>query len=378
MQVTRGLKRVLSTLADHYLQDGNEAGVDGIQVRFTDETPHADTNGQYVAVNPDVRDTYGRSVGDVTELRIIVDTLAHEVEHVNQSDLASKEEVAKANPDMPQTAGMVANILEDAYIDEQRMQRNPGQRVSHNVKIDALMDNHHRRPRVDTLVEKEGLPRALVETALQVTAAGYAKGVEDLSNDHPLVEFAARWTHVAQEAREAHDVDDRLDVIQGGIDLLRHYAPDNTTGRDMDEAAEEQGGGNLFDDDEAPDPSDMDLDPEDLERDTDVSEKPDADDTPGTDDLADDLDDLGDDGWGDGDGDEGDGDTNEAEADMDGMGDPSDMDGDGPDPDADADGDTDADTPEGDAAGDTDADGDTSRVDALLDEYDPTDLEVVR
>lgn len=356
MEPTPHLKRVLEAIGQGYLQDDNEAGVDEIPVRFTDDTPCADVNGNWVKVNPDVRDTYGRSVDGTKELRIIADTLAHEVEHVNQSDLGSKGDAAQNNPDMPRAAGMVANILEDRYIDEQRMQRNPGQRVSHRIKIEALMGNHHRRPRLDTLLDKQGLMPALIECMLQVTAAGYGKGLEDLDDDHPLVEFAARWHWVAQEAEDAHDLDDRLDIIQSGIDLLREYAPDGTSGQDVDDAAEQQGGGNLFDDDAAPDLDDLDMDPDDVDRDGDIGDGPDA---PTPDFDPDDLDDM------DVPDDPADGDTPDAD-----PADTTDID----DPVDDIDADDLTDTPDA----PDDADGDTSRVDDILDDYDPADLEVVR
>lgn len=404
MEPSDRLKRVLESIGQGYLEDDNEAGVDEIPVEFTDDTPHAAVDGGYVAVNPDVRESYGRSVDDTTELRIIADTLAHEVEHINVSDLGSKGDIAEANPDMPRAAGMVANILEDRYIDERRMERNPGQRVSYRVKIEALMGNHHRRPKLSTLLDKEGMMPALMECALQVTAAGYGKGLEDLDADHDLVEFAARWEWVAQQAEEADDLDTRLDVIQSGVDLLREYAPDGTTGQDADDAAEQQGGGNLFDDDDAPDLDDLDMDPDDVEPDGDIGDGPD--DTPefdpddldmdpdDLDDLADEADDAGggapdpvddldpddldpddlpdddaDDAGG-GDTGEGPGDADDADTDAADAADGDAPDGDDPAGDGDGGG--------GDDATDDPADGDTDRVDQILGEYDPDDLEVVR
>lgn len=438
--------RVAQTLADGYLQDDNEAGVDEIDVRWTDGTPCADVHGEWVKINADVRDTYGKSVDARTALQILMDTTAHEVEHINQSDLGSKGDVAQANPDMPKTSGMVANILEDAYIDAQRMARNPGQARIHKIKIETLMGNHHRRPRLDTLMDKAGKTQALVECALQVSAAGYGKGLEDMG-DTDLPEFAARWHHVVGLAEETDDLDTRLDVIQSGVDLLREYAPDGTSGQDMDDAADDRGGDNLFDDDEAPDLDDLDMTPDDVEDNPDVGDGPD--DTPDfdpddLDDLDDDMDGMGDPGPDpddapepdmDGDDvddmiddviDENDGveeadpeempgpddtpgpepqrgpepdDGPEGEPDDDGAGESGDAPGDADDapaddPSGDGDGDggeaggdapddapaggDDADTAATDEAGDPDTDGDTARVDALLDEHDPSDLEVVR
>ena len=358
----------LTAFLDQLARDYYEAGADAPDVRLTDETPHADANGRYVAVNPDVSNTYGRSVSDADALKILADTLAHEVEHINRSDLKGKQAAAERNPDMPRLAANIANIVEDCRIDWTRAQRHPGQRATHATKVERLMDDHHRRPRVDNMDDG---PARYLETAIQVSFAGYAKGLENCGDE--FQRFAADVDAAVSAAERAETPDDRAEVTDEIAEIFREYLPDGTTGRDADGAVDDVD--HSYTDEEPPEGNP--IDPADADRDTEVEPTPDADgeapdetaddageeladglddldaddfgndadetpddggagdpdetdatpdDADATDDLGDDLDDLGDldaDDF-DGDGDPGDGDETAGDAETDAPGDAAD------------------------------------------------------
>jgi hypothetical protein len=275
----------LTAFLDQLARDYYEgAGDNAPDVRLTDETPHADANGRYVAVNPDVSGSYGRTVTDADALKIVADTLAHEVEHINRSDLKGKKAAAERNPDMPRLAADIANIVEDCRIDWTRAQRHPGQRATHAAKVDLLMDNHHRRPRVDNMDDG---PARYLETALQVAFAGYAKGLENCTDE--FQRFAAEVDSAVSAAERAETPADRADVTDEIAEIFRRHLPDGTTGRDADEAVDEVDHSHT---DEEP-PEGNPIDPADADRDTELEPAPDADgETP--DETAGELDDLDD------------------------------------------------------------------------------------
>jgi hypothetical protein len=178
---------LMQSLARTYSQTDETPDIKLINRRADDyeKTPRYVPTRNEIWINPDVSDAYGRNLDPAQQLRIIADTLAHEIEHANNPEGArDKQKAAERNPQIPKTAGFMQNIVEDLYIDELRCRRNPGMRAAHAFKIDTLMSNHSRRPRVDNLDDRTA---ALQETALQAAMAGYAKGEE---NDDELSDFA--------------------------------------------------------------------------------------------------------------------------------------------------------------------------------------------
>ena len=320
MRRTDGLRTLLSDLAEIYTTDGTEIKT----IEFTSGTPAASPDGT-VKIAPNVRETYGRSVDDIGELRLIVDTLSHEVAHLNYSDLRSKQRMTEENPDIPKTAGMVANILEDCYIDHRRTERFPGLAPTRAFSIDAIMGNHHRRPRVDNMDNRTG---QIVETALQTAFAGIwaVKGLADA--DDELQQFATDFYQFADKIRFVDDPDERFDMFNSALDVVREYLPDDADRGDIDDTTDER-----VDDgpvaDELPDESP-----------TDPGEtpQPPADESPDTDGS---------------DGSDGSDESPDESPDTDGS-DGSDGSGESPD-----------ERP------------DTDRIDAILNDYNPDDLEVV-
>lgn len=160
---------------------------------------HAEPDGTIV-VNPDVHDSLGRNLSGPEELRCIVNTISHEVEHVRESTLTGKREFMEEYPEHPRVAGGIINIVEDQYIDWSRCRRFPGMRKSQAFVVDVLMSNGHRRPPVDGL-EK---PNMLMEGLLQLAFAGYVKGYQDAPDDVREY-FAWARDRVLEARRTAHE-----------------------------------------------------------------------------------------------------------------------------------------------------------------------------
>lgn len=275
MKQTNALNRMLVDLTAVY-NDGEKVDV---EFSSPDEgsyaaPPRGDRDEPHVAVAPNVRRAYGRSISKANELRVVTDTLSHEVEHIRESDLESKQEISEEYGADGKIAGTVANILEDQYIDRTRTERFRGLQKAHAFKVDTIMENRHRRPPVDTL---DDLGRALVEGLTQVAFAGYAKGIADADDD--VREFLGWVRPKVDEARHEDDPDARLDIARDVTDKLLSYLPDEDDREGARERADEvQGSG----DDAATDSVDFEPDPD--------ADPADADDPEGGD--AGDLDDL--------------------------------------------------------------------------------------
>lgn len=282
MKQTKALRRTLEDMTEVYMDRlGAEVDVydrDVPEVEFTSDTPHAAEDGSYVAVAPNVKEVYGKSVEGPNELRIVVDTLNHEVAHIKYSDLTGKKEFSEEYPQCPTLAGLVLNVLEDQYIDWQRLKAFRGLRRSHSFKVDKIMANGHRRPPLTNLSDSE----ALGEGFLQMAFSGYVKGYSDASDE--VREAIAKCRPLVDEVRNCHDEGEREEIAHAVMDILLEAMPD------PDEAEEyaDEGEGDMPTD-EAPDLTDEeiedlleDMDPEDLEQDGDgqTIEIPDSVDVP--------------------------------------------------------------------------------------------------
>jgi hypothetical protein len=227
-------------------------------VAFTTGTPHAGshardcdckTTGEHVAVATNVRDTYGKSMDGANELRIIVDTLSHEMEHVRSSLLTAKREFQARYPDAPRFAGMVLNVLEDQYIDWQRLTRFRGLRSAHSFKVDRIMANGTRRPPLDNLEPSE----QVVEGFLQMAFAGYVKGWSDTARE--VQEAIVKTRPLVDLVRNEHDAHERESIAHTCVEILLAAVPEPET---VDEYTEENQG-------QMPTDQPADLSPEDVQ-----------------------------------------------------------------------------------------------------------------
>lgn len=192
-------------------------GGERLDVDF-DTTSYANFDGS-VVVAPNVREFIGRNLSGPDELRVIRDTLSHEVEHVRESNLTGKRDFAEEYGRYGGLAGYVWNVAEDAYIDRNRLRRFRGLRKTRAFVVDAVMDNHQRRPRIDTLDRAE----AMAEGLLQVSVSGGAKGIK---NAEPTVQEYLAWArHKIDEARTTPNQDARVAIYYELADELIRRLP---------------------------------------------------------------------------------------------------------------------------------------------------------
>lgn len=268
MKQTKALRSMLADMVEVYHRKLAEDG-ETPEVCFTTQTPHAnshardcqcDVTGSHVAVSTNVRETYGKSLDGANELRVLVDTLCHEDAHHAFSDLAQKKEFSEQYPECPQFAGMVQNVLEDQYIDWQRLKAFRGLRAAHSFKVDAIMANGSRRPPLYNLEQSE----QVAEGFLQMAFAGYVKGYSEAPDEvqraiakaRPLVDSVRNQEGPAQREEIAHAVMQILLEAVPDPDEADEYTDENAEQMPTDEPADltEQEKQDLLDD----------LDPEDL------------------------------------------------------------------------------------------------------------------
>jgi hypothetical protein len=270
MKQTKALRRTLEDMTAVYSGENEKT-----EVAFTTGTPHAseqggyaadcecEASGQHVAVATNVRDTYGKSMDGANELRVLVDTLNHEMEHVRSSDLTAKREFSARYPDCPQFAGLVLNVLEDQYIDWQRLKRFRGLRSAHSFKVDAIMANGSRRKPLYNLEQSEQVP----EGFLQMAFAGYVKGFSDAPRE--VQEAVVKTRPLVDLVRNEHDALEREQIAHTCMAILLEAVPDP---EDAEDYTDENQAEMPTDDPAEVDPEDVqdmldDLDPEDLEQD---------------------------------------------------------------------------------------------------------------
>ena len=225
MRRSDALKRTLESLSRVYEGDKRvpvEFGSPSRAVPAGHQSADGYADEDTVVISPNVRDELGRDLNGAQELRCLANTLSHEIEHLRESDLTSKEEFMEQYPEHKQFAGAVINILEDQYIDFTRTQRFNGLRKAQAFVVDTLMQNHHRWPRVDNI---ENRPKAMMEAFRQVAFAGYAKGIS--SADDWLREYLGRIRPLVDEVRREHDQEARKNLAHEAMQISEEYLPDH-------------------------------------------------------------------------------------------------------------------------------------------------------
>lgn len=224
MRRTDALKRTLEGLSRVYEGDKSvpvQFGSPSRAVPRGHDMPEGTATEDSVVISPNVKEELGRNLDGAQELRCIANTLSHEIEHLRESDLTSKEAFMEQYDDHPQFAGMVINVLEDQYIDYTRTQRYPGLRKAQAFVVDTLMQNHHRWPRVDNI---DSRTEAMFEAFRQLAFAGYAKGFED--GDEWLREYLGRVRPLIDRVRREHDQEARKDIAHQCMAISDEYLPD--------------------------------------------------------------------------------------------------------------------------------------------------------
>lgn len=176
---------------------------DTLPVKFTDETSCITPDGE-VRINPIHSWKYSKKLGlsENDALRVLLDTLSHEVEHYNESDLSSKKEFAERFSKAPRIAGGVVNIVEDCYIDHNRLKRFEGLRKPFNAVTKATADRFEDIDETDTV-------KACMEILTRTFRTGSPP--DGLETDF-MKEFSKLAHKKYTEARRADKQEERLDI----------------------------------------------------------------------------------------------------------------------------------------------------------------------
>lgn len=124
-------KELLAMLTEHtsnYTDDGSM-----LPVRFNTSGSSHITEDGVIKINP-VKAWEVKEENNLTEkqaVRVMLNTLSHEVGHYNHSELDSKKKFVENYPTHGKVAGAVVNILEDVYIDRNRTEKFKGLRRPH-------------------------------------------------------------------------------------------------------------------------------------------------------------------------------------------------------------------------------------------------------
>ncbi|AGM11169.1 hypothetical protein M197_gp02 [Haloarcula hispanica tailed virus 2] len=261
LEQSPALKRLLTNLAQNYYE-----GEDGpVEVRWTDRTAHASTDPDgtpVVHVNVDAPWDIYEATG-AHALRLLVDTLSHEVQHHNDSEIEGKGDfMEQFNDGYAKLAGMVINVLEDNHIDYNRHRKYRGLKSVHDWQIQTQMSNDERRPPMGELDPRD----QAVQGFIQLAFSGSVKGLSDADPEvrEALLDVAPKCEQVKQarspEARKemAAEVVERLTEVIPKRPDLPDWLKDLI--RDLMEDMERS----HFDPDDAPE--DSEFDPEDAEQ----------------------------------------------------------------------------------------------------------------
>lgn len=203
-----------------------------VPVEFTKGPSSAAMDGSHVKVCTNLRKEYGlRDATDVQELRVMVDHLSHEIEHLRETDLESKkafvDEYKESHPAYANVAGFVINVLEDVFIDGTRTRRFPGLRASHAYFIDTQVSSG------DHVGASLPLPRRLLAGFWEVSHAGTARGIEKAEPE--VQEALAKVRLISQEIRHVTNPQDRYALAHEAMAVLLDVLPDEPTEQDQED-----------------------------------------------------------------------------------------------------------------------------------------------
>lgn len=186
---------------------------DRLDVEFTDRSRVIDE--QTVGVS--TRFDYDFSAGP-NELRVIVDRLSHQVWHLRTNARPAIREFMAEHPAIPHIAGLVRNLVDDAYVDKRRTNEFKGLRRTLAFRADAAMADDDRRPPLNALSRE----LALVEGTCQLAMAGYVNGLDGVDDD--VRAFLARTRDRLSTARGESSAAKRAALARKIVADLRAHA----------------------------------------------------------------------------------------------------------------------------------------------------------
>jgi len=168
---------------------------------------HGDTI--YVA-EPDFR------IGEEEKLRIIVDALNHECEHINLGFSKERIEDFIRRTRLASLARWVLTIIEDHYTDFSRLKKWRGLKKPRTLFAKLVME---KEIPINYLCEREAALRGLY----MISYSGFAKGEEFVSDE--LKVFLEKARKIMLKVRETHDYGEREMIAEEILNDLMRMKP---------------------------------------------------------------------------------------------------------------------------------------------------------
>lgn len=225
----RELKAIVKEHASAYNTDDEK---ETPRVEFTDRTSHWNHEDGVIRVNPvtqwEVKEASG--LGELDALRLLLDTLSHEVEHVKQSPPGSMKDFAEEFPEYPRTASAVLNIIEDCYIDHQRIKEFEGLKrpfnIATKVKLGEIFEG--------AMDSDDRVQQMLM--VIQLTMRGEITWPDELEiHDMFIKTFQKEIEEVAKDVPKLHDFEERKEVAEEVASTVLNYAPDDFEEKDHED-----------------------------------------------------------------------------------------------------------------------------------------------
>jgi len=173
---------------------------------------HIHGNTIYVSISPEFE------LSDEEKLRIIVDALNHECEHINLGFTKRKLEEFIRETGYGPLSRWVLTIVEDHYTDFSRLKKWRGLKKARALFSKLVME---REPPVNIFPEREAALRGLH----MINYSGFAKGEELVSSK--LKKFFELARNCLLEVRDIHDFDSRKEVANFLLSRILSFGPKN-------------------------------------------------------------------------------------------------------------------------------------------------------
>lgn len=215
---SKALKTFLREMTSVYAED-NEM----VPVQFGDRAA-ADSQGGFVSIDPTLPDRVEPDVEGPQILRVLDDTISHEVAHLNWSELESKADFVEEYDGWGYVPGSIINILEDAYIDHKRKEQWYGLRSKMAYSTWLVMQSDEIQPPVDRTMEDDGEPdvKAFIDALTQLSYAGYVKYEDRIPPS--VAEFLVDVEPLLKRVRTQDDPAERTNLAHAAMTILQRHA----------------------------------------------------------------------------------------------------------------------------------------------------------
>lgn len=194
-----------------------------VDVKFSPRN-FSKSDGSFVSVNPYMPLQADPPVEGPHVLRVLTDTLSHEVCHIDWTPEDALPDFLEHYPGMESLASRIFNLLEDEYNDAERMRRWFGMRKKRAFYVWLVMNTEEWSPPVTEVESEDGLTMALLCALHQFARAGYVKDLDEA--DPVIAEFCSYVEPLLERIRTAHSWETRERLFHVVMQLFIRYAPD--------------------------------------------------------------------------------------------------------------------------------------------------------